>query len=80
MKSTQKTLDTVEFRKDESLNALQAADMVCWGVRRRLAGTFPFGYEPLQELFGEGHHIDVPYKEEWMRGVADTLRTSGACG
>jgi hypothetical protein len=80
MKSTLYSLDTIEFRKDESLNALQAADMVSWSVRRRLAGTFPLGYEPLQEVFVEDHHLDVPYLEEWMQGVADALRKSGACG
>jgi hypothetical protein len=78
MKSEQNSLETVEFRKDDSLNALQAADMSSWSVRRRLAGTFPPGYEPLQELFGEDHHIDVPYREDWMQGVADSLRASGA--
>jgi hypothetical protein len=67
------SLKTIEFCSDTSLCALQAADVVTWIVRRRLAGHFPSGFEPLQGLFDK-HHLDLDYKEEWMVGVADSIR------
>ena len=67
------SLKTVEFCTDTSLCALQAADVVTWSVRRRLAGQFPSGLEPLQGLFDK-HHLDLDYREEWMVGVADSHR------
>jgi len=67
------SLKTIEFCSDTSLCALQAADVVTWSVRRQLAGRFPSGFEPLQRLFDE-HHLDLKYKEEWMVGVADSMR------
>jgi hypothetical protein len=33
------------------------------------------GFEPIQELFDE-EHLDFEYKEEWMQGVAETIRAA----
>jgi hypothetical protein len=67
------SLKTIDFCSDTSQCALQAADVITWSVRRRLAGHFPSGFEPLQQLF-DGHHRDIEYNEEWMVGVADSMR------
>lgn len=71
------SLKTIEFCSDTSLCALQAADVVTWSVRRRLAAHFPIGFEPLQGLLDK-HHWDLAYNEEWMVGVADSIREAGA--
>jgi hypothetical protein len=70
------SVKTIEFCSDTFLCALQAADVVSWSVRRRLAGQFPSGLEPLQGLFNE-HHLDLEYNEELMVGVADSIRNAG---
>jgi hypothetical protein len=67
------SLASIDFADDSSSCALQAADVVAWSVRRKLAGGFPSGYEALQALF-DRHHRDLPYHEEWMVGVADLIR------
>lgn len=67
------SLKTIVFSSDRSLCALQAADVVTWSVRRQLAGYFPSGFEPLQGLFDK-HHLDLDYRDEWMAGVADSIR------
>jgi hypothetical protein len=54
-----KTMGKLDFGKDNSISALQAADLIAWSIRRRISGTFSLGYEPLTDLFGEDHHIDI---------------------
>ena len=71
------SLSMVNFCSDDLVAALQAADVVTWSVRRRLAGRFPYGYEPLQGLF-DRHHRDLSYEEEWMVGVANLIRSTEA--
>jgi hypothetical protein len=39
-----------------------------------LTAEFKHGFEPLTELF-DNQHRDIEYKEEWMEGVADRLRS-----
>jgi hypothetical protein len=66
----------IEFLSDHNVNALQAADVLSWAVRRDLSGgTFGSGFEPLKGLFDQ-HHLNFNYEEEWMRGVADKLRAA----
>jgi hypothetical protein len=63
----------LEFAHDSLDCSLQAADMISWTARRTSSGDLPAGFEPLAETLKE-HHFEVPYKEEWMRSVADKLR------
>ncbi len=63
------------FDSDHNLAALQAADVIAWSIRRRLAATFKNGFEPLAELFVE-RHVEQEYKEEWMTQVSKTIRDS----
>jgi hypothetical protein len=68
------SMGDLDFDSDHNCAALQAADVVAWSVRRRLASALKSGFEPLANLFHDDHHIEVEYKEEWMKGVADSLR------
>jgi len=61
------------FDSDEVVSALQAADVVSWSVRRQGASKLKSGFEPLAGLFHE-NHLQVPYKQEWMEAVANTIR------
>ena len=72
-------IGTLEFGSDNSNCALQAADMISWAMRRSLDGGLSNGFEPLANLFDE-HHNAFHYEEEWMRGVADKLRSSALVG
>lgn len=66
----------IAFESDDNFSALQAADVLSWAVRRQLSGAnFGHGFEPIQELFDE-QHLDFEYKEEWMQGVAETIRAA----
>jgi Protein of unknown function (DUF3800) len=61
------------FDSDDNVVALQAADVLSWAVRRDLSGTFAHGFEPLKDLF-DLQHLNVEYKEEWMKGVAEKIK------
>ena len=62
------------FGSDENDCWLQAADVVSWCVRRKLANLgFPNGFEPLEGLFDK-HHAEIRYAETWMTSVADGLQ------
>lgn len=67
-------IGTVGFDSDDEFSALQAADVVAWSVRRKLAAELKSGFEPLADIF-EDRHLEVPYKPEWMETVAQTIRT-----
>jgi len=64
----------ITFDSDKQVNALQAADVLSWAVRRHLSGdSIAHGCEPVQNLFDE-HHLNITYEEEWMKGIADKIR------
>jgi hypothetical protein len=64
----------IDFQSDDQLEALQAADVLSWAIRRDLSGgSFQHGFEPLRDLFDE-QHLNFEYKEEWMQGVAEKIR------
>jgi uncharacterized protein DUF3800 len=65
----------IEFLSDSHVNALQAADVVSWAVRRHLSGIIAHGLEPLDYLFDQ-HHLVLDYKEEWMRDVAAKVQAA----
>jgi hypothetical protein len=64
----------IDVKSDSEVNALQAADVVAWAVRRQLSkDAFPRGLEPLANLF-DAYHVEAEYEESWMKEVADTVR------
>jgi len=66
-------IGSLEFDSDSNVAALQAADVVAWAVRRKLVSALKSGFEPLADLFDD-YHVQVDYNEEWMTGVANTIR------
>jgi len=70
------SMGTVAFDSDNTVCALQAADVVSWSVRRRMASNFKSGFKPLADLFDD-KHFEVDYKDNWMADVADMHRTKG---
>ena len=64
---------SLAFDTDDNIRALQAADMIAWSARRRLAGQFKHGFEPLLGIF-DGKHIEQPLEEDWMAEVAEAIR------
>lgn len=57
-------IGTLTFSGDESISALQAADIVCWGARRRaVALKFPAGMESIEYLFNETVHATIPVEK-----------------
>jgi hypothetical protein len=67
-------LGTIGFDSDDDISALQAADVVSWSVRRKLASELKSGFEPLAELFIGGYHLEIEYKEDTMKMIADVAR------
>lgn len=74
MRNNERNVGTLAFDSDNRLAALQAADVVAWAARRRLASELKSGFEPLAAIFENGRHVEVPYKREWMIAVAGGLR------
>jgi hypothetical protein len=66
-------LESVSFGDDESVPALQAADMIAWGVRRRLCSGLTKGFEPLAELF-HVQHEEQQFSSEYLEEIANSLR------
>ena len=61
------------FDTDEKVRALQAADLVSWSVRRRIADKFNNGFETLVDIFNPPH-IEQPFEAGWMEDIATRLR------
>lgn len=70
-------IGALRFDTDNNVCALQAADVVAWAIRRRLAGNFGYRFEPLQGIIEEPH-IEQEYEESWMMETAETLRADEA--
>jgi hypothetical protein len=57
----------------KKISALQAADIIAWGVRRKVAGEhFPKGFEPIKDIFGHNHDQRT-WKEEWLYSLNDAI-------
>ncbi|MGD0232397.1 MAG: DUF3800 domain-containing protein [Syntrophorhabdales bacterium] len=54
---------------DEKFSALQAADVVAWGVRRQLSGLpFPFEFEPILDILRVDH-----LQDQWKDDALTTI-------
>jgi hypothetical protein len=69
-------LGSLTFDKDDNVSALQAADVVCWAVRRRASG-YPFsnGFEPLEGILNDQAHNEADFSEIAMRELVGRLDT-----
>ncbi|HWZ56183.1 MAG TPA: DUF3800 domain-containing protein [Verrucomicrobiae bacterium] len=64
---------SLQFEDDSTLGALQAADVIAWGVRRRKSRKpFPAGFEPIPGIFDHGHN-ESPWTPELLRELAEGL-------
>ena len=64
---------SLQFEDDSTLGALQAADVIAWGVRRRLSRRpFPAGFEPIPQIFEHGHN-ESPWTQELLKELAEGL-------
>ncbi len=72
-------LGSLTFDLDDHITALQAADAVCWAVRRR-AAKYPFvdGFEPLEGILDNQAHNQTPFSEVAMWEFLDALTTPAA--
>jgi hypothetical protein len=62
---------TIQFDDGNLLCALQAADMVAWGVRRKLSNLpFENGYEPIIDLF-KGKHEQPEWTGKMLREISE---------
>ena len=70
-------LGSLTFDSDENVTALQAADAVCWSVRRRAVGkSFNNGLEPLEEILNARGHNHSPVPETFMRMLLDRINNA----
>jgi hypothetical protein len=47
----------LDFKRDEEVTALQAADLICWAARRHaVGGTFDGGFEPINNVLDSKNH------------------------
>jgi hypothetical protein len=58
---------------DDSLNALQAADVIAWAARRKMVKDFPIGFEPLADIFNDSHW-DHPISDVALINISKNLR------
>ena len=64
--------DSVTF-KDSELASMQAADMIAWGVRRKLHGLpFGRGFEPISMLY-KWHHEQPEWTDKMLQDLLESL-------
>lgn len=58
---------------DKNISALQAADVIAWGERRRRTGlSIAKGFEPIATIFNE-YHLEHSWQNEWLHGLNDAI-------
>ncbi len=63
-------LGSLTFEDDKRVSALQAADVICWAVRRRATGySFKGGFEPIESILDQPGHNIAPFSEKSMRQI-----------
>jgi hypothetical protein len=65
----------LHFEDDRDFGILQAADVIAWGVRRRVTKRyFPRAFTPIMRMLDkEKGHAEADWKSEWMEGLNETL-------
>jgi hypothetical protein len=66
----------VMFDDDTYISALQAADVIAWGVRRLANDNSSLnkGFEPIAKIFST-NHIQSQWKDEWLRSLSESIRS-----
>ena len=64
-------MGNIEFA-DKKISALQAADVVAWGVRRRISGKpFHRGFEPILDIFNPEHHLENTWEDKYFLDLTE---------
>ena len=67
-------LGSLTFEHDTFVTGLQAADMVAWTERRRRGGhPFRNGFESLEALFSDEHHLETEMTPTILRELNEAL-------
>ncbi len=71
------------FARDETVSALQAADIICWGSRRKESRSgFPKGLESIEAMIGdESSHHRSNIERSTLQEMEDYFRSTkrGIC-
>lgn len=71
--STPLHVGTIAFDDDKDIPALQAADIIAWGVHRRLAGgSFGKGFDFIEKIISK-YHLEEPWNNADLEAVAKRL-------
>jgi hypothetical protein len=65
----------LHFEDDKDWGILQAADVVAWGVRRRVTGkSFGYGFEPIVDILEKNKsHGEANWKTDWMQEMGEAV-------
>ncbi len=67
-------MGTIMFAYPTKVAALQAADVIAWGVHRRLmAKPFNQGFEFIENIINAGHHVQQSWEESDLQDLAKRL-------
>ncbi|MHB8069408.1 MAG: DUF3800 domain-containing protein [Desulfobaccales bacterium] len=65
---------SLTFSDDINVSALQAADIISWGTRRRISGLkLVDGFEPIDNILDDKAHIQARWEENWLQELASIL-------
>jgi hypothetical protein len=71
-------IGSLTFEADNNLGILQGADVVAWGLRRRLSSQlFGYSFEPIKRIF-ETNHVESPWHPEWLKMLSGNLQKKEA--
>ncbi|MBF0505792.1 MAG: hypothetical protein HQL09_03055 [Nitrospirae bacterium] len=69
-----KNMGSLTFDGDVNISALQVADIVAWGVRRKISNIqLNKGFEPIENLFNKEHHMQYGWESDFLKGFADDI-------
>jgi hypothetical protein len=65
---------SLTFGDDKKISALQAADVIAWGLHRFVndKSSLNKGFEPIAEIF-KSYHIHHQWEEKWLRDLSEPL-------
>lgn len=64
---------SLAFATDDSTCALQVADIIAWGARRKLTSALKSGFEPITEIF-DVDHVEESVHAQWMINIGELYR------
>lgn len=69
-----KNMGSLSFNGDVNISAFQIADVLAWGVRRKISNkSLNKGFEPIENLFHKENHMQYGLEGEFLEGFAKEL-------